>query len=105
MSLPSRDRRALRRIGHHLEPVVTIGDAGLGQGVIAETDRALEDHELIKVRLPAVEREDRRALADALCEACEAELVQSIGRIVLIHRAAAKPDPRKSNILRHQLSR
>ncbi|TVS17530.1 MAG: ribosome assembly RNA-binding protein YhbY [Gammaproteobacteria bacterium] len=105
MSLQARERRNLRRVGHHLDPVVTIGDGGVSDGVIAETNRALKDHELIKVRLPAVEREDRRALADALCAACRAELVQSIGRIVLIYRAAAEPDPNKSNVLRHQLAR
>lgn len=105
MSLQARDRRDLRRIGHHLDPVVTVGDGGVSDGVIAEAERALEDHELIKIRLPAGDREQRRALAAALCAACSAELVQSIGRIVLVYRAAAKPDPRKSNVLRHQLAR
>jgi len=105
MSLTSRDRRVMRRIGHHLDPVVIIGDAGVSDGLIRETDRALTDHELIKVRLPAAEREDRRALAEALCEACPAELVQSIGRVILIYRKATEPDPKKSNVLRHQLAR
>jgi len=105
MSLPSRDRRALRRIAHHLDPVVTIGDAGLSEGVLKETERALEDHELIKIRLPGAGREDRQALAEAICAACKAELVQSIGRIVVLYRPAQKPDPHKSNVLRHQLAR
>ncbi len=105
MSLQARDRRDLRRIGHHLDPVVTVGDGGVSDGVIAEAERALEDHELIKIRLPACDREQRRALAEALCATCGAELVQSIGRIVLIYRAAAQPDPRKSNVMRNQLAR
>lgn len=92
----------LRRIGHHLQPVVTVGDGGLSDGVIAEAERALNDHELIKVRLPAADREDRSALGDALCEATGAVLVQAIGRIALIFRPADEPDPKKSNVLRHQ---
>lgn len=105
MTLTSRDRRAMRRIGHHLEPVIIVGDGGVSEGLIQETDRALADHELIKVRLPAADREDRHALAEALCEACGAELMQSIGRIILIYRKAEQPDPKKSNILRQQLAR
>ena len=105
MTLTARDRRDLRRIGHHLQPIVTIGDNGVSEGVIAETERALTDHELIKVRLPAGAKADRQALANALCEACGAEPVQHIGRITLLYRKAKKPDPAKSNILRAQLGR
>jgi len=105
MSLNSRDRRVMRRIGHHLDPVVIIGEGGVSAGVIQETERALTDHELIKVRLPAAEREDRQALAEALCEACRADTVQSIGRVILLYRKAVEPDPKKSNVLRHQLAR
>lgn len=102
MTLTSRQRRDFRRIGHHLQPVVIIGDGGLSEGVLAEVERALSDHELIKVKLPAGDREARGVLAGELCAASGAELVQSIGRVVLIHRAAEDPDPRKSNVLRHQ---
>lgn len=105
MSLTAQDRRSMRRIGHHLQPVVTIGDNGVSEGVIAETDRALRDHELIKVRLPAAGKSDRQQLATELCAACGAEVVQNIGRITLIYRKADRPDPAKSNILRAQLGR
>lgn len=101
-ALPSDQRRMLRRIGHHLQPVVIVGDEGLSNGVLKETGRALEDHELIKVRLPAGDRAARAELQEALCAATGAVLVQSIGRIALIFRAAEKPDPKKSNVLRHQ---
>ncbi len=105
MRLTARERRDLRRIGHHLQPIVTVGDAGVSEGVIAETDRALTDHELIKVRLPAGDKSDRQALTQSLCEACKAQAVQHIGRIALIYRKAERPDPAKSNILRDQLGR
>ena len=98
--LDSKTRRAYRRIGHDLSPVVLIGDAGLSEAVLAETNRALEDHELIKVKVPAGDRELRRELIDALCSHTGASLVQVIGRVALIHRSAAEPDPKKSNVLR-----
>jgi RNA-binding protein len=101
--LSSEERRDLRRIGHALNVVVQIGDAGLSEGVVGEVDRALADHELIKVRLPAGDREARTAMIAGLCEATGASLVQAIGRVALIHRAAEEPDPRKSNVLRHRL--
>ena len=97
------ERRELRRIGHELNVIVQIGDGGLSDGVLAEIARALDDHELVKVRVPAGDRGERAALIEALCEATGAALVQAVGRVALIHRAAAEPDPRKSNVLRHRL--
>lgn len=103
MSLTTRERKNMRSIAHHLQPIVTVGDKGLSEGVVAETERALEDHELIKVRLPAADKSDRKQLAEELATACRAEVVQHIGRITLLYRAAQKPDPNKSNLLRAQL--
>ena len=100
--IASDQRRMLRRIGHHLQPVVMVGDGGVSDPVIRETERALEDHELIKVRMPAGDRDGRRELTHALCDATGAALVQSIGRVALLFRPAEEPDPRKSNVLRHQ---
>lgn len=89
----------LRAIGHQLRPVVMIGDKGLTEAVIEATQAALARHELIKVKVPAGERGDRRALLELIAEACEARVVQSIGRVGLLFRAAAEPDER-SNIRR-----
>lgn len=102
MALDAARRRMLRGIGHHLDPVVTVGEDGASGGVIAETERALTDHELVKIRLPAGDRARRAALSKALCDATGAEAVQHIGRMALLYRPAERPDPRKSNVLRHQ---
>lgn len=92
--------RHLRTLGHHLKPVVAISDKGLTEGVAAELERALEDHELIKVRVALAEPVARREMAASLCRAHGAELIQQIGKIILIYRAARRPDPRLSNLLR-----
>jgi RNA-binding protein len=87
VSLSPAERRALRARAHGLKPVVTVGAAGLSEGVFAELHRALDDHELVKVRLPGASREERAELARALGEGTSAELVQTIGRIAVLYRA------------------
>jgi len=99
-SLSAQRQRQLRALGHHLNPIILVGDSGVSEGVVAETTRALEDHELIKIRTPAGDRDARHALIEALCEATGAACVQKIGRIALLYRAAEKPNPKTSNLLR-----
>ena len=89
---PGKRRRALRAAGHSLNPVVTIGAAGVTAGVLAETDRALDDHELIKIKVALDEREDRREAVGRLCEELGAELVQSIGKVALVYREHVDED-------------
>lgn len=96
----NQDIRQLRAIGHKLKPVVTVAGKGLTETVLAELDRALTDHELIKVRLAAGSREARAAMAAQLCEQTGATLVQSIGNVVLLLRPSTKPDPRLSNLIK-----
>ncbi len=96
----NQDIKQLRAIGHKLKPVVTIAGNGLSQGVYSELERALVDHELIKVKLAAGSRENRAALAQELCDRTGAALVQSIGNVVVILRRSASPDPRLSNLVR-----
>ncbi len=93
-------RKQLRAIGHKLKPVVMIAGRGVTEGVEAELERALEDHELIKVKLAIAEAEDRKLVTQHLCTEHKAELVQSIGKVILLYRAAKKPKPKLSNLLR-----
>ena len=101
MTLASREKKSLRQIAHHLDAVVAIGEQGVSAGVIAETERALADHELIKVKLAIGDRELRNSAADALASACAADIVQKIGKVVVLYRANPDADPRLSNILRY----
>ncbi len=102
MTLPAQDRKRFRSIAHSLSPIVTIAQKGLAESVLKEIDRALQEHELIKIKIFAADRDARREIIAQVCEVSGAELVQSIGNIAVLHRAAAKPDPRLSNILRHK---
>ena len=83
-----------------MKPVVIVAGSGLSDNVIAEVDGALSRHELIKVKLAVGDRRKKQAVAEELCERTGAEIVQSIGNIILVLRRTAKPDPRLSNLLR-----
>ncbi len=100
MSLSTAEKKRLRQIGHHLNPVVLLGGNGLTESVIAEIDARLEDHELIKVRVGGEDRTARLAAIDEIAKATQAEVAQIIGKLVLLYRAARKPDPKLSNLLR-----
>ncbi len=98
MALSPETKKHFRTLGHGLNPVVTVAGNGLSEGVLGELNRALEDHELIKVKLAINDREERAATAESLCAQTGAELVQEIGKIALIFRAAKKPNSKKSNV-------
>lgn len=100
MTSSNEDKKHLRRLGHNLKPVVTVAGNGLSENVSAEIARALNDHELIKIKLVADDREAKRALTEAICKDNNAQLVQSIGHVILVYRKAKTPDPRLSNLLR-----
>lgn len=86
IELSPAQRRELRAKAHHLNPVVTIAGNGLTPSVVAEIDRSLQAHELIKVRVQGAEREQRDALSVELCQALDAAAVQHIGNILVIWR-------------------
>ena len=100
MKLSPAKKKHYRTLGHNLKPIVMIADKGVTEGVTKEINRALEDHELIKIKLNVNEPAVRKELAAELCSEHKAELVQAIGKIILIFRAAKKPNPKLSNLLR-----
>ncbi|MBE0486117.1 ribosome assembly RNA-binding protein YhbY [Marinobacter sp.] len=100
MSLSAEQRREYRAIAHNLKPVIIVGDKGLSEGLQEELDRALNDHELIKIKIASQDREARQEAIKVLCESSKAELVQTIGKIAVILRRSKKPNPKLSNLLR-----
>ncbi len=96
-------RRTLRQIAHHLDPVVSVGNNGVSPAVLTELERALKDHELIKVKIHQNARDERQAVINALSVASPCELVQTIGKIVVLYRANPDADPALSNVLRSGL--
>ncbi|MFC0711298.1 ribosome assembly RNA-binding protein YhbY [Azorhizophilus paspali] len=100
MALTQEQKKHFKSIGHHLKPVLTVAENGVTEGVLNELDRALNDHELIKVKINLAEREDRQAVIAKLCAASGSELAQAIGKVALLYRRNPKPNRNLSNISR-----
>ena len=87
MDLTENQRRFLRGRAHALKPLIQIGNNGLTDAVTRETDRALHDHELIKVRAPGADRQARDAILAQLAARTRSALVQRIGHVAVLYRA------------------
>lgn len=85
--LTAKQRQYLKGLAHPLSPVVRIGRGGLSEGVVNETRQSLEAHELIKVRIDLDEGDERRALAQQLAEATDADVAGTVGKIAILYRA------------------
>ena len=87
---PSR-RRELKARAHPLDPVVLIGAAGLTSAVLAEIDRGLKSHELVKVRVPGADRTEREVIFAGICSRTGAQPIQHIGKVLVLFRENPEP--------------
>ena len=94
-------KKAFRGVAHHLDPVVSVSDRGLSDGIIAETERALTDHELIKVKVDALQKADRLALTEMLADQTQATVIQNIGKVAVLYRKNQRANPKLSNVSRY----
>ena len=101
MSVTAQDKKHFRSIGHSLKPIVTVAQKGLTENIKSELNRALNDHELIKVKVAVESRESKEALVKEIQSAVSAECIQKIGHVLLLYRPAKNPDPKLSNLLRN----
>jgi RNA-binding protein len=90
MQLTEKQRRHLKGLAHPLKPIILIGNAGLTDAVVAETTRALADHELIKVRVPGQDRQERDAVLASLALRTDSAFVARIGHIAVLFRPREK---------------
>ena len=92
LDLSSQKRKKLRALAHELKPVVLVGQDGITDGLVREVDRALLDHELIKVQMRRPAEKDE--MATALAAATESVLCGLVGHVVILYR----PHPDKPKI-------
>ena len=85
-ALTNKERAHLKARAHALEPVVHVGNAGLTDTVMAEVDRALTAHELIKVKIGTDDRANRVAIGDDICARTGATPVHRVGKIIILWR-------------------
>lgn len=85
-TLTPRERAHLKARAHALEPVVHTGTSGVTDAVVAEVERALTAHELIKVKIGGDDREARIATGDELCARTQATPVHRVGKVLILWR-------------------
>ena len=88
--LTGKDRTRLRGLGHSLDAVVQIGKTGISRGLLEEVGRALDAHELIKVRILRECPLERDVVAEQIASGCAAAHIQSVGGVLLFYRARPK---------------
>jgi RNA-binding protein len=86
MALTEKQKKHLRRLAHPMNPIVMLGNAGLTDAVVAELDRALTDHELVKVSARVGDRDSRNEALATLASRTTSELVQRIGHVGVFYR-------------------
>ena len=100
-TLNTQMKKSLRGVAHHLDPVIAVSERGITHGIVEETQRALSDHELIKVKVFSADRSSRGEVASALAEATSSTVLQQIGKVAVLYRRNPKANPRLSNVARY----
>jgi len=99
MPLSSQQVRKLRGFAHALKVIVMVGNNGLTENVVNEIDNALEQHELLKIRVSADDRDNRDEMIQTILEKTGSELIQRIGHVAVLFRTnpeMPKVDPGKA---------
>ena len=86
MKLSNKQKQFLKGLAHPLKPVVQLGGNGLTEGVLAEIDNALNHHELIKVKVPTDDREEKSLIMDAIIRETNSEKLQVSGHTLILYR-------------------
>ncbi|HEY4553854.1 MAG TPA: ribosome assembly RNA-binding protein YhbY [Bacillaceae bacterium] len=84
--LTGKQKRYLRSQAHHLDPIFQVGKGGVNENMIKQVNEALEARELIKISILQNCEEDKDTVAETLVEGTKAELVQVIGKIIILYK-------------------
>lgn len=86
MTLSNKQKQHLKGLAHSLKPVVQLGNNGLTEGVLAEIEGAINFHELIKVKIPTDDKEEKALIMDAIIRETGATKLQSIGHVLVLFK-------------------
>jgi RNA-binding protein len=84
--LSGKQKRYLRSLAHHLDPIFQVGKGGVNDNLIRQVKDALEARELIKISVLQNCEWDKDEVAEQLATGAEAELVQTIGKIIVLYK-------------------
>ncbi len=103
--LSNQSLKDLKGKAHKLNPVVYIGNKGLSDGVFNEIDIAIKAHELIKIKIAGVEKNERVDLINEIIQVTKSELVQTIGSIAVIYKKNLNKDATKKQVAKKLIKR
>ncbi len=96
MALTQNQKKYLKGLAHHLNPMIQIGNNGVSDNLLAELERTLDHHELLKIKINDGDREIRKTIIEQVVVHTGAELVQTIGKTFVLYRA--NPEKKNSDI-------
>ena len=88
--LTNNQTKYLRSIAHHINPMIIIGGNGVTESLMTELESTLAHHELLKIKIAAGDRDDRKEIVNYIVEQTGAHLVQTIGKTCVIFRQKEK---------------
>jgi RNA-binding protein len=86
MTLSNKQIQHLKGLAHSIKPVVQLGNNGLTEGVLAEIESAIKHHELIKIKIPTDDKEEKSLIMDAIIRETGATKLQSIGHVLVLFK-------------------
>ena len=86
MTLTGKQKNYLRGIAHSKNPIVSIGNKGLTAAVLNEIELALEQHELLKIKLPGASKAEKTTILENISEQSNSQIVQLIGNVGVVYR-------------------
>ncbi len=95
MELSNPQKKKLKGFAHDLHPLVSIGQKGLKESIHDEIDTALSFHQLVKVKVVADDRDQRKDIIALIAEQHQASVIQTIGHVVVLYRR----NKEKTNLL------
>ncbi len=86
MTLSNKQKQYLKGLAHAIKPVVQLGNNGLTEGVLAEIEGAIKHHELIKVKIPTDDKEEKALIMDAIVRETGAVKLQAVGHVLVLFK-------------------
>jgi len=93
--MTTKQRAYLKGLAMNIDPIFQIGKGGLTTEYLESVEEALEARELIKISVLKNCMDEPKELAFAIAENIDAEVVQVIGKKIVLYREARQPEKRK----------
>ena len=101
--ITTREKKLLKKIAHNIKPLIQIGKNGVTPGTIANIDKALKDHELIKIKY-LEHKAEKKTLTRQIIEETGSDLINQIGNTITLYRESPDPEKKEIDLSRKQIT-